>query len=330
MRVRPERRSLNRGVIAATLSILTVAAGLVAGSTSAQAAEVACNNYSSSTTTCTNTQITIAGTSYSTDWYQPNTTATALMVMQHGFSRGCGNLRGSSKAIAEKGVMVLCVNSSALGVDSALANSLGDVLNARTIVPPKGKPLPVKYIVGGHSAGGQFASITGARLAALGYPNLKGAILFDAVAQDGFSANLAAISAGGTRPVLEIAARPSLINLYNNGFGALTDLPNSYVGVQLVWEKFNLGVFPYGGSCHIDVEGENTDVIGVAGAGCSPNSTQTARLRDFTSTWAKDMATGTTTSAYYCTNAAVLSTCGSKVKDLVDRSLPVAALIPVS
>ena len=78
---------------------------------------------------------------------------------------------------------------------------------------------------------------------------LKGAVLFDPVAADGFSANLKAISAGGSRPVLSVAARPSVINLSNNSFGALKDLSNTFVGVQLVWSGFFLGV-PYGGSCH--------------------------------------------------------------------------------
>ena len=88
----------------------TMLGGMLGLAPGAQAADVACNNYSSSTSTCVNTQIVIAGESHSADWYLPTGTASALMVLNHGFSRGCGNLRGTSKAIAEKGVMVLCVN----------------------------------------------------------------------------------------------------------------------------------------------------------------------------------------------------------------------------
>jgi hypothetical protein len=304
------------------------AAGLTAIAPTAHA-DAVCNNYSSTTSTCVNSTATIAGTSYSVDWYLPNGTASALMLLSHGFSRDCAKLRGSSKAIAEKGVMVLCVNADMSGGNPTLGNDLGDALNARSLTPPSGKTLPVNYIVGGHSAGGHFASVVGARLAADGYPALKGAMLFDPVASSGFTANVEAISAGGTRPVLSVAARPSVANLFNNSFGALTDLDSTFVGIQLVWEKFTLG-FPSGGSCHIDVEGENTDVIGVAGAGCSANTTQTARLRDFGANWAKDLATGTRTAAYWCTDASVLSSCGSKITDLVDRTLPVAALIPAS
>ena len=292
----------------------------------AQAADVACNNYSSSTSTCVNTQIVIAGESHSADWYLPTGTASALIVLNHGFSRGCGNLRGTSKAIAEKGVMVLCVNGDMTAGNPALAQALGDLMTQRALTPPSGKALPHRYLVGGHSAGGHFASELGARIDANGYDDFAGAILFDPVASGGFSANLEAISDGGARPVLAVTARPSVINLFNNSAEALIGLSTNYVGIQLVWTKYVLGM-PTGGSCHIDVEGENTDVIGVAGALCSPSSTQTARLRDFGSAWAKDLATGTHTSAYYCTDADVVSTCGSKVKALVDLSLPLAAPI---
>lgn len=319
-------RKIQRVVVALVVAGAAALTSVVAITPSAGAAEVACNSYSSSTSSCVNTQLVIAGSSHSVDWYLPNGTASALMVLQHGFSRGCGNLRGTSKAIAEKGVMVLCVNGDMTAGNPALADALGALLVARTITPPQGKPLPQRYLVGGHSAGGHFASELGAYLDGVGYPSLAGAILFDPVAAEGFSANVAAISDGGARPVLAVTARPSVINLFNNSAEALVNLANPYVGIQLVWGSYFLGS-PVGGSCHIDVEGENTDIIGVAGALCSPSATQTARLRDFGSAWAKDLATGSHTAAYYCTDANVVATCGSKVRDLVDRSLPLAAPI---
>ena len=315
-----------KSALASLLISGTMLGAMLGLAPTAEAADVACNSYSSSTSTCVNTQIVIAGESHSADWYLPTGTASALMVLNHGFSRGCGNLRGTSKAIAEKGVMVLCVNGDMTAGNPALAQALGDLMTQRALTPPSGKALPHRYLVGGHSAGGHFASELGARIDANGYNDFAGAILFDPVASGGFTANLEAISDGGARPVLAVTARPSVINLFNNSADALIGLSTDYVGIQLVWSKYVLGV-PTGGSCHIDVEGENTDVIGVAGALCSPNATQTARLRDFGSAWAKDLATGTHTSAYYCTDADVVSTCGSKVKALVDLSLPLAAPI---
>lgn len=314
--------------IAASAATLFVAfAGTVAVSSPSQAAEQSCNNYSSSTSTCTNTTLNIAGTTYSVDWYQPTGASNALLLGQHGFSRDCAHLRGTSKAIAEKGVTVLCINADMTGGNPDLAVKVADALTARTsITPPRGKSLPANYIVGGHSAGGHFASAVGARLDANGYPSLKGAVLWDPVAAGGFTDNLQALSDNGARRVLSVSARPSATNSFNNSFGALNSLNSGFVGMQLVWNKYTLGI-PTGGSCHTDVEGENTDFIGTAGALCSPNATQTARLRDFSATWAADMANGTTTSAYYCTDDTVISTCGAKIRDLADRSLPLAAPI---
>ncbi len=316
-------------LVSMLVAALAVCGSVVGSAGPAGAAEVACGGFSSSAGRCVNTQLTIGGTSYNVDWYLPNATASGLMLLEHGFSRGCGNLRNTSKAVMEKGLMVLCLNADMTGGNPGLATALGDALVGRTVAPPAGRALPATYVVGGHSAGGHFASVVGARLAALGYAGLRGAVLFDPVAQGGFSANVAAISAGGARPVLSVAARPSAINLTNNSFGALTSLVNPFVGVQLVWTGFLLGV-PYGGSCHTDVEGDNGDLVGNTAALCTPNGTQTARLRDLSSTWARDLATGTRTAAYWCTDAANRATCGSAVSKLVGGSLPVAALIPVS
>lgn len=306
------------------------AALLASGAAAATAsAEGPCPGFSSSFGQCVTTQLAIGGSSYSVDWYMPNASASALMLVQHGFSRNCTRQRNTSKAIMEKGLMVLCVNANMSGGNPALGNALGDLLTSRAITLPAGKALPTKYIVGGHSAGGHFASVVGARLNANGYPGLKGGIFFDPVASDGFGGNLAAISAGGTRPVLSVSASPALINLYNNSFGQLRDVPNQFVGVQLVWTGFRL-LKPYGGSCHTDSEGENGDAVGNIASGCTPNRTQTARLRDLSSNWAANIASGTKNAAYWCTNAAQPSTCGSKITALTGGSLPVALLIPVN
>ena len=317
---------MKKSLAAALGAAATLLAGIVPLAPSAVAADTACANYSSSSSTCVNTERTVDGTAHSTDWYLPNGTASALMVLQHGFSRNCAHLRGTSKAIAEKGVMVLCVNGDMTGGAPALANQVAEAIAGGSITPPGGRAMPTRIIAGGHSAGGHFAGRLGARLDQLAPQRLAGAVLFDPVAADGFTADLQAVSANGTRPVLAVAARPSVSNLFNNSFGALNSLNSGFTGIQLVWDRYFLGI-PQGGSCHTDVEGENTDFLGTASGLCSPNANQTARLRDFGSTWARDIATGTRTSAYWCTDKNVVSTCGSKVKDLVDRTLPLAAPI---
>ena len=317
---------MKKSLAAALGAAATLLAGIVPLAPSAVAVDTACANYSSSSSTCVNTERTVDGTAHSTDWYLPNGTASALMVLQHGFSRNCAHLRGTSKAIAEKGVMVLCVNGDMTAGNPELADRVADAITSGALVPPGGRTVPTRIIAGGHSAGGHFASAFGARLDATAPARLAGAILFDPVASGGFTANVEAISDDGARPVLSVAARPSVSNLFNNTFEALVGLDNAYVGLQLVWSKYTLGV-PSGGSCHTDVEGEDTDFLGTASGLCSPSATQTARLRDFGSAWAKDLATDTRTEAYWCTDAQVIASCGAKVKDLADRSLPLAAPI---
>mgnify|MGYP000562736213 CR=1 FL=1 len=68
----------------------------------------------------------------------------------------------------------------------------------------------IDVIVGGHSAGGHFASAVGARLAQVGYPYLKGAVLFDPVAA-GVAAGGAASSAAAPPPAK--SARPKRMGL---------------------------------------------------------------------------------------------------------------------
>jgi hypothetical protein len=320
------------GKLRCFVSGLVVAALVVAASVAGAApagADVPCEGFSSVGGRCVNTQLMVGGTSYSADWYVPNGRAVGLAVLQPGFTRNCGHLRGTSTEVMEAGLMVLCLNADMTAGNPVLADALGDELASGSVTPPLGRPMPGAIVVGGHSAGGHFASALGASLVANGSTSLRGAVLFDPVAAEGFTANLQAISAGGTRPVLSVAARPSIINLFNNSFGALRDLPNAYVGIQLVWSGYAFG-WPYGGSCHTDSEGENGDLIGNVAALCTPNDTQVARLREFGSVWARDLATGTRTAAYWCTDEDVAQTCGSAVRALTGGQLPQAATIQAS
>lgn len=299
---------------------LSVATAALLMSALPASANVACGGFTSASGQCRNTTTTVGGTSYNADWYLPNGTASALMVLEHGLSRRCGNLRNTSKAIMERGVMVVCFNASMLGGNPAFGKALGDALASRTVTPPNGATLPVRYIVGGHSAGANFASGVGSRLVARGYPELRGAVLLDPVAADGFSANLAAL---GNRPVLTVAARSNAFNAFNNAFPVLRGLPGDFPGVQLTYAGY-VRAIPYGGSCHTDAEGENTDLIGSLAVACTPNSGNVARLREFASVWAADMAAGTQTAAYYCQSG----TCGVRVRELLNQRQGV--LIPGS
>jgi hypothetical protein len=264
------------------------AAAFVVASANAVADKVV---YSGPEGTVINAQLSVGGTSWNVDWYLPSQPAAALMTYQHGFSRGCGNHRDTSKRIMSRGVMVLCLNAPMSGGNPDLGRALGDAIASRTLVAPGGVAVPAATIVGGHSAGGHFATEVGRRLAEVGYPDLRGAMLFDPVAAGGFTNNLVAISNYGVRPVHAITANGGVCNMWNNAYGALRQISNTarangrdgFVGLQLTYK-----------STHVDSEGNNTDFIGYAAClNGKPLSSNTANLRDLSAAWVADMAYGT-------------------------------------
>ena len=96
-----------------------------------------------------------AGRTYSVDWYLPNRARRARSCSSSTASSGssCVNLRGTSAAVMEQGVMVAVPQRRhdrrqpcARAVRSAICSP-----RARSR-RPAGKALPESYIVGGHSA----------------------------------------------------------------------------------------------------------------------------------------------------------------------------------
>ncbi|EME19660.1 alpha/beta hydrolase family protein [Rhodococcus triatomae] len=317
---RTSRRRAARRRAAALAVAVTAALAVTPAAVSAQSSFPSSSGgcAASDVGTCVESPIEVAGTARDAVWYLPDGPASALMLLEHGFSRSCANVGGTARAIAAQGLMVVCLDEDMTAGNPSLARDFADALAERSVVPPNGLPLPGRYVVGGHSAGGHFAALVGAGLVERGYPDLAGAVLFDPVAAEGFSAAVRSVSAGGARPVLSIAASPSVVNLFDNSFGALAALGADFVGVQLL-----------GGSCHVDVEGEDTDLIGILGAACAPAPANTARLREFGGVWARDLATGTRTATHYCTGTIEPPECGASVGALLGGVRPAAALIPV-
>ncbi len=234
-----------------------------------------------------NSQLTLGGTSYNVDWFLPTSNATTLMTWQHGFSRGCGNLRNTGINIMHQGIMLLCLNADMQGGNPTLGAALGDALVDRVLTPPAPASLPERYIVSGHSAGGHFASEVGRRIVDRGYGNFLGAILFDPVAAGGFTDNLNAISGDAARAVYAITAIGSPCNSFNNAEGALTGLPNPFVGLYLTTN-----------SSHVDVEDGNTDTLMQITCGFV-QSFNVTYLQTLSAAWARDLAIGTRTADYY-------------------------------
>lgn len=220
-------------------------------------------------------------------WYLPSGEASALIVLEHGFTRSCGHLQGSSRQLMAAGLIVLCIEAPMAGGNPALA----DVLARRLAVAhmaPDGRPLPHRIIVGGHSAGAAFAAALGARLDAIAPDRLAGALLFDPVATADFESQLRAISAAGRRPVLALLAPPHRCNALSNALPALQRVHAEALAAQrdsFVGLRFAVG------ATHADIEGEDSGWIAAFACG-TPRAAQTARLRELAVAWARDLARG--------------------------------------
>lgn len=234
------------------------------------------------------------GVAYTAEWFVPAAPATALVTVQHGFARDCANVRETSRRIAARGLMTLCVNASMVAGNAALAEALALALTEGRAAPP-GVPLPQKIVVGGHSAGALFASRLGWKLQALAPERLAGALLFDPVAGRGFGDNLAAVSAAGQRPVLAISANADGCNAEHNAYPALRDVRqrvreaggDGFVGLQLTE-----------GSTHVDVEGEDSSTLAILACG-QPLPGNVEALRTLAAQWSADLAAGVRNNEYY-------------------------------
>jgi hypothetical protein len=225
-------------------------------------------------------------------WLLPPGPAVGLISVQHGFARRCEHLRGTLAALAQGGLIVLCLNAEMAGGNPLLAQALA--LSLRDgLVPPGRSDGPLRWVIAGHSAGGLFASHLGAVLAREAPDRLAGALLFDPVSGAGFADNLQAISQGGVRPVRAISASASGCNAMNNAGPALAAVFQSersagvqaFVGLQLVDR-----------ATHLDAEGENTSALAVWACGQGvPRPDNVVLLRTLATAWARDMLLGRVT-----------------------------------
>lgn len=223
------------------------------------------------------------------DWYLPAGNAAALLILQHGYTRDCANLRGTSMQLMEHGLMVLCLNAQMSGGNPLLADALAALL-AAGLTAPDGQAVPRQIIVGGHSAGAAFAARVGWRLAQAAPGRLLGALFFDPVASGNFARFLLAISDAGSRPVLAISARPGGCNVQSNALPALRLVRRA--ALDAGHDGF-VGVMLTDRSTHVDVEGSDTTAFAVRACGQgAPLPANTAALRRLASEWALVMAVG--------------------------------------
>lgn len=157
-------------------------------------------------------------------------------------------------------------------------------------------PLPEKFVLAGHSAGGNFATAVGSLLVGTAQEdNLLGVVMFDGVSRAPlFTESLAALG-GADVPVYQIAAPPQSWNAW----GVTTETmvatyPNRFNGLQIV------------NGSHTDViEGDSlfaqlADVLSSIVVRPSPPGAKAA-VRTLATGWVNDIYAGNTT---YATNPA--------------------------
>lgn len=220
-------------------------------------------------------------------WYLPAGEASALLVLEHGFTRHCGHMRGTSRQLMAAGLMVLCLDAPMAGGNPTLATALARQLVA-TRDAPDGRVLPRRIIVAGHSAGAVFAVALGATLDEIAPERLAGGLLFDPVATADFETHLRAVSAAGRRPVWAALAPPHRCNAMSNAWPALRRIRDEALAAQR--DGF-VGVRLAAGATHADIEGEDSDWLAALACG-RPQAAPTAQLRELAVGWAHDMALG--------------------------------------
>jgi pimeloyl-ACP methyl ester carboxylesterase len=252
------------------------------------------------------------------DWYFPATSRPkALVYLQHGFSRSNGNMQDLAEHYAAAGFLVFAPTLPSADIYGCTVSNLGNnnpFLNnvaawlgtattssgnlaksyatAAAAAGRTGQALPSRFIIAGHSAGGESATYIANRLRTT-YPaafaKLKFVQLLDPVKSAIGNNEPAALAGLATTslPILAISSPPYLGNSNASGTVALTDaLGRSFLGVRLVT------------GCHCDAEGASTDGLCTLLDG-TPQAKNITALQTLAVAWAVDAADGTTTAGYY-------------------------------
>lgn len=243
------------------------------------------------------------------DWYFPTeTTPDKIIYFQHGaFARaGLYNITAADLAVRNNAIVVApsittnffaCDGCTVAGdqMHAAVADLfIGDraALTASALAAGWAAPLPQRFVMAGHSAGGQLAAGAGGYFAVRApddeVSNLAGVLLLDTSPVGG------AIERGVGRipediPVYHIAASPGVLNTYGDTNPVLAGLRTGFVGVQL------------SGGTHSDgwriTNGVAQFVVGLASGFSRPANVDAVQV--LAQAWISDWFNGTHTDAYY-------------------------------
>ncbi len=240
-------------------------------------------------------QVAVGGVVYEAIWYLPQAVPLGLVVMEHGFTRRCENLRNTTVKVAETRLVVLCLSAPMAGGNLALAEALAADIAGGALRLPEDGELPIKVLAAGHSAGSVFAARLASTLLALAPDRVRGLVMMDPVATGSLRDDILMVAASGIRPVLAITTNPSPCNAFNSAHADLMVLSDElksagqdpFVGVQLIR-----------GSSHVDFEGEDSDVLSSALCGW-PRRDNVEAARTLVATWASDIVQGLRSPSYY-------------------------------
>ncbi|MGK2867934.1 MAG: hypothetical protein ACSLFA_15055 [Mycobacterium sp.] len=243
------------------------------------------------------------------DWYFPTETEPdKIIYLQHGsFARaGLYNVTAADLAVRNNAIVVapsitsnfFACDGCALGADqmhAAVADLfIGDraALAASALAAGWDAPLPQRFVIAGHSGGGQLAAgaagYYAVRAPADEVYNLAGVLLLDTSSVGG------AVERGIARvpldiPVHLIAGSPAVLNTYGDLNPVLAQLRPGFVGVQLV------------GGTHNDAWRTSNGLVEFIGGlvGGFSETRNVDAVQELTQAWISDWFAGTHTDAYY-------------------------------
>lgn len=243
------------------------------------------------------------------DWYFPTETIPDKVIyFQHGaFARaGLYNVTAADLAVRNNAIVVapsittnfFACDGCTLAADqmhAAVADLfIGDraALTASALAAGWDAPLPRRFVIAGHSGGGQLAAgaagYYAVRARADEVYNLAGVLLLDTSALGG------AVERGVGRiphdtPVYHIAAAPGSLNTFGDLNPALAQWRPGFVGVQLI------------GGTHSDAwrttNGLAQTVVGIGSGFAKPRNVDAVQV--LAQAWITDWFNGTHTDAYY-------------------------------
>jgi hypothetical protein len=240
------------------------------------------------------------GEALDTEWHLPpdGSAPRAWVLLQHGFTRRCANLRTTAAHLAARAhVATLCVNADVARGAPGLADALARWWAGPDAVAPDGRPPPAVWVVGGHSAGGLFAARVGAALHAQAPQRLSGALLLDPVGGAALAEALSRVGAQGRRPVRAVMAPPVPCNAQQLALPALARVQREAADAGRAAPPPGVGVVLASGT-HVDAEGEDTDALAVrACREGPPQPANVAALRAWSVHWLEAMLVPTETLA---------------------------------